>query len=61
MDKSHFPLMPDIKEEGGVWSFMCLELIMQGFITGFHGSRHHTLCLYNDGIIGTDKTNLEKS
>jgi hypothetical protein len=20
----------------GVWSFMCLELIMQGFITGFH-------------------------
>jgi hypothetical protein len=44
----------------GMWSFMCLELIMQGFITGFHGSRHHTWCIYNDRIIGTDKTNLEK-
>ena len=44
-----------------MWSFMCLELIIKDFITSFHGSRHHILRIYNDGIVGTDKTNLEKN
>jgi hypothetical protein len=40
---------------------MCLKLIIKDLITGFRGSRYHTLYVYNDGIIGTDKTNLEKT